>query len=165
MLQASNLSESYILDLLKTLTKKYKINSIYLMGFSQGAIFTYQIGIRNPHCFKGIICLSGPGLLEPLILPFSNKKITDWLEEKNIAGAKRLRVFIGHGKNDKSPDYNMGLKSRDTLKKYGYDVTFYSFDGKHEIVKEELEHVINWLKKKKKTINLVFNANMSYVKI
>ncbi|NOZ45771.1 MAG: hypothetical protein GXO79_03215, partial [Chlorobi bacterium] len=45
--RASNLIVNYISDLTSVLKKHYNISDVYLLGFSQGAIFTYIAGIKN----------------------------------------------------------------------------------------------------------------------
>lgn len=145
--RASNIIENYITDLVKQLDKKYKVRDFYLMGFSQGAIYTYIAGIKNHHLLTGLICLSGPGLLEPLISPFTGEKTTDWLERKDIAEANRLKIFIAHAKKDERVKYKLAIKSRDLLKEYGYDVTFVDFEGGHNVDEDVMKSVAEWIRK------------------
>ncbi len=77
--KAMKLTSIYIENLIQSLKEKYNINEVYLMGFSQGAIFTYIAGIQRPELYKGIICLSGPGIFKPLRNPFSGEYAPDWL--------------------------------------------------------------------------------------
>ncbi|MFQ6087657.1 MAG: hypothetical protein ACE5K0_01985 [Candidatus Methanofastidiosia archaeon] len=145
---ATEVTEKYITKLVQDLGKRYNVDEVYLMGFSQGAIFTYITGIKNHHLFKGLICFSGPGLLAPLYSPFIGPLDTDWLSEKSIEAAKNLKVFIVHGKDDRDAKYELGIKSRDVLINYGYDVTFCDFEGGHIVPpKEVLEQVVEWMKR------------------
>ncbi len=143
--KAADLTADYMADLVSELKTHYNINDIYLMGFSQGAIFTYISGMQRPQLYKGIICLSGPGINEPLINPFAGKYAPDWLEEKYLEPAKNLRVFIAHGTKDQTPKYKLGVKSKEILTRYGYDVTFHSFDGGHTIDPESLKRALEWI--------------------
>ena len=145
--QATNLIPTYLADLTKSLKKQYKIGKVYLLGFSQGAIFTYIAGINNYKLYDGIICLSGPGLLEPLVSPFSDERYDNWLNEDQIKKAKKLSTFIAHGKNDKQVKFELGLKSKQVLARFGYDVTFYGFEGGHTVKKDVLKQVVDWLMK------------------
>lgn len=145
MQKASELIPIYLNDLVQELQSQFNLNSIFLMGFSQGAIFTYLTGLKRYNLFEGIICLSGPGIFEPITNPFTGDSESNWLQEKYLDPAKNLKVFIAHGINDKMVDYNSSLKSRDVLRQHGYDVTYYDFDGGHIINKVILKRIIEWL--------------------
>jgi len=142
------ITEKYIADLIKDLKHKYRVSTVYLLGHSQGAIFTYRAGIKNHKLINGIICLSGPGLFEKIWSPFSDTLQTNWLPEKYLKPASHLRVFIANGEKDKFTPVKLGIKSRDILKSYGFDVTFYTFDGGHRVDKNMLKLVNKWLNNK-----------------
>ncbi len=143
--RAADLTADYMGDLVSELKAHYNIDDIYLMGFSQGAIFTYIAGLQCPQLYKGIICLSGPAIHEPLRNPFAGEYAPDWLEEKYLEPAKTLRVFIAHGTKDQTPPYDYGVKSKEVLTSYGYDVSFHSFDGGHTIDPEILKLALKWI--------------------
>ena len=142
--RAAELIGDYIADLVRVLKEKYKIDDIYLSGFSQGAIFTYVAGLQNPQLYKGIIIFSGPGIFEPL---GDEQFAPNWLEEKFLEPAKKLRIFIAHGTKDQRVEYELGLKSKEVFTGYGYDVTFYSFEGGHTIYPESIKRVLEWINK------------------
>lgn len=98
--KATELSEKYIANVVQDLTRRHNIDEVYLTGFSQGAILAYLAGIKYHRLFRGLICLSGPGLLAPLINPFAGPFNPAWLTEEFIQDAGELRVFIAHGKDD-----------------------------------------------------------------
>ncbi|MCK4321092.1 hypothetical protein KAX08_01045 [candidate division WOR-3 bacterium] len=145
--RAKEILNSYIAKLVKNLNKRYKIDGVYLMGHSQGAIFAYTAGIINHQLFKGLIILAGPGLFEPIYSPFMGWVDNYWKLEESIKAAKNLRVFIAHSKEDQVVKYELGLASRDVLIEHGYDVTFYDFEGGHTIPEEVLRQVVKWLKR------------------
>ena len=143
--RASNLIGNYIEDLAAFLKKEYNIRDVYLLGFSQGAVFTYIAGINKHDFYKGLIIFSGPGLLEPLVSPFTGESDNDWLEKDYIKSAINLRIFIAHGTKDQLAKYNLGVKSNEILTNYGYDVTFHKFDGGHKVDPESLKRVVEWI--------------------
>jgi predicted esterase len=49
--------------------------------------------------------------------------------ERQVRQMQVKPVFIGHGKDDRSVDYKAAKKANKTLKKLGYDVTLFTFDG------------------------------------
>ena len=145
--KTTELSEKYIVNVVQDISDRYNIDEVYLIGFSQGAIFTYLVGIKQHHLFSGIISLSGPGLLAPLLNPFAGSFDPDWLTEEFIQGAKTLRVFITHGKEDQAANYELGIRSRDILINHGYDVTFRDFVGGHRYPpKKILREIADWIK-------------------
>lgn len=142
---AMKLTSNYVENLIQSLKEKYNINEVYLMGFSQGAIFTYIAGIQRPELYKGIICLSGPAIFEPLRNPFVGEYAPDWLEEKYLEPANTLRVFIAHGTEDQTPNHEYGVKSKEILTSYDYDVTFRSFESGHTIDSKILKQALEWI--------------------
>jgi len=43
--------------------------------------------------------------------------------------------------------YKAGVKARDVLMSYGYDITFCDFEGNHTVPKEVLKQTLEWLKR------------------
>jgi phospholipase/carboxylesterase len=142
--QAAALISSYIADLVTELKEQFKIDDIYLFGFSQGAIFSYVAGLQNYQLYKGILVFSGAGISEPL---GKEQFAPNWLEDKYLEPANSLRVFISHGTKDQAAKYELGVKSNKVLTSYGYDVTFYSFEGGHMIDPESLIQAMLWINK------------------
>jgi phospholipase/carboxylesterase len=145
--KATQLSETYIANVVQDISDRYNIDEVYLMGFSQGAIFAYLVGIKQHHLFNGIISLSGPGLLAPMRNPFASSFGPDWLAKEYIQGAEDLRVFITHGKDDQAAKYDLGIRSRDILINHGYDVAFRDFEGGHIYPpKTIVREIADWIK-------------------
>lgn len=136
--QGDQYSVEYILNVVKYFSDNYKISDVYLMGFSQGAAYTYLSGIKNPDIFKGIICIGG-------YLPSTDKPYSIITEDEIIA-AKYLKVFIAHGKNDQIIDYEIGRGAKNKLKKAGYKVHFLGYSEGHRITPSVLEQVVSWIK-------------------
>jgi len=132
--RSTEMAEEYITRVVMDLHKRYKVSDTYLMGFSQGCGFAYQAGIKHYELFKGLICFGG--WLDP-----------EWIGEDVINEAKGLRVFIAHGRNDRMVEFKAGTDARDYLKDHGYDVTFYEFDGAHQVPEDACRAMIEWMKK------------------
>jgi len=129
------MAEDYVAKLVKHLKNEYKVGDAYLLGFSQGCGMTYTTGIKNHELFKGLICFGGWFSKDRLV-----KKAGIDLNEMND-----LRVFIAHGSKDNMVKPEEGLKARDILKEHGYNVTFYEFDGGHQVPKEALLAAQKWM--------------------
>ena len=139
MQKALILTSTYIENLIQSLTAKYNINKVYLLGFSQGSIITQIAGINNNELLEGIIVLSGPEIDHP------GKPEIVWPSAKAVESANDLRVFIAHGSSDEIIDISVANKSREQYEKIGYDVSFFEFEGGHEINPREMIAVEQWV--------------------
>jgi phospholipase/carboxylesterase len=143
MQKALKLTSNYIENLIQTLTDKYNISEVYLMGFSQGSIIAQVAGINNHDLLNGIIILSGPEINHP------GKPEIVWPSEETIESANHLNVFIAHGKSDKIVDIGFAKKSRKQYENQGYKVSFFEFEGGHQVNKKEMNALEIWINKKK----------------
>jgi phospholipase/carboxylesterase len=122
----------YVVRLVQDLGNRYSVGDVYLMGFSQGALFSYITGIYRYKLFEGLIGFSG--VIE-----------RNWFPEGYLEAADGLRVFMAHGKDDQTIPYEAGIQARDILTSHGYDVTFRDFEGGHTISEEILKEVVTWI--------------------
>jgi phospholipase/carboxylesterase len=118
-------------------TGKYKADtkSVYLLGFSQGAIMSYEVGLTGPEKLKGIGVLSGKILppLKPLI--------------KSTPALKQLKIFIAHGTKDDRIPFDDGRSASDYLKGLGLKPEFHQYPGMaHAISNDVLSDLLKWLK-------------------
>jgi phospholipase/carboxylesterase len=116
--------------------KKYHANAaqVYLSGFSQGAMMSYEVGLTSPELLKGIAPLSGRIFesLKPQI--------------KKDAALKKLRIFIGHGDADDRVKYGFAVEANDYLKQLGLMPVLHTYKNmKHSISPEELKDLAQWL--------------------
>lgn len=130
-------SRQLITTLITQVVKKYKADAknVYVMGFSQGAIMSYQVGLTDPAAVKGIGVLSGTifNSLKPMV--------------KASPELNRLRIFISHGTADERIPFNDGKAASDYLKSIGLKPEFHAYDGMgHQINKEVLKDLLAWLK-------------------
>ena len=109
---------------------------VFLSGFSQGAIISYQVGLTEPSLLRGIGVLSGT--IYPSLKP---------LVKKNAALSK-LKVFVSHGSIDDRISYTSGKAACDYIKTQGMNPEFHTYDGMgHSISKDVLADFVKWLKK------------------
>jgi phospholipase/carboxylesterase len=127
------LTEVFVADVVREMKSRYNIDKVYLMGFSQGCGYTYLAGIHNHELFDGLICFGG-------------RLDTDLLSEEDIRAANHLRVFIGHGTEDRMVELETGIAARDLLLDCGYDVTFHEFEGGHSVPEEVCLAAQEWMK-------------------
>lgn len=101
---------------------------IGLGGLSDGGMYALSVGIVNGDLFTHLLAVSA-GYMDPPGPP-----------------AGRPRIFLGHGRRDTV----YGLAStRDRLqprlRREGYDVTYFEFDGPHFITPEAAREMLDWL--------------------
>jgi predicted esterase len=58
-----------------------------------------------------------------------------------------LRVFIVHGRQDQSVNFERALEARDILRRHGYDVALSAFSGGHVFPAGALQAAVEWLRR------------------
>jgi phospholipase/carboxylesterase len=107
---------------------------LVLGGFSQGAMLSLDVALREPErSLAGIVLLSGTLLAEREWMPL-------------MPGRKGTPVFQSHGDSDPILPFSIAENLRDGLKGAGIDVTFDPFRGPHTITPRVLEHLSAWLR-------------------
>ena len=132
-------SRNLVIKFISQVTAKYKADTkaVYLMGFSQGAMMSYEIGLTNPDKLKGIGVLSGRifALLKP--------------EIKNTTALKQLKIFISHGAIDDRIKFTDAKASYDYLKTLGLKPEFHEYPGMgHNITNAVMMDLVRWLQLK-----------------
>ncbi|MFJ3487404.1 alpha/beta hydrolase [Pseudomonas sp. NPDC090202] len=127
-------------DLLRTFieqaTEKYATqpDKVILVGFSQGAMMSYQIGLQYPQMVRGIAPLSGK------ILAALNSRL------KPDDSLKPLKVFIGHGAADNRVPFTGASEARTVLENLLISPEFHSYAGAgHTITTAEVADLKKWL--------------------
>ncbi len=109
-------------------------SQVYLCGFSQGAMMSYEVGLTSPGLLKGIAPLSG--------------RIFDSLkpEVKKSASLGHLKAFIGHGDADNRVDPVSATHAAAYLKKMGMLPSLHFYKGmSHSISDSEIQDLVKWL--------------------
>lgn len=118
--------------------KKYNANidKLFLLGFSQGAILSYAIGLRNPKKIKNILPLSG--------------YINSELIPKNLTASevKELDFFISHGTQDQVLPIDWIKNSLPILNKLEISYTFNQYPISHGVNPQNFNDFKNWMKRK-----------------
>ncbi|AZD98132.1 alpha/beta hydrolase [Pseudomonas chlororaphis] len=111
-----------------------RTDRVFLVGFSQGAIMSYELGLRHPQAVRGIAALSGK------ILPVLRSQL------KSGAGLERLAIFIAHGTADMRLPYSDGSEADSLLRGLGLAPQFHAYPGiGHTISDTELQDLNRWL--------------------
>ncbi|MBC3777693.1 prolyl oligopeptidase family serine peptidase [Pseudomonas sp. SWRI99] len=118
--------------------KKYHTTTdkVYLVGFSQGAMMSYEVGLRPPAIVGGFAALSGR------LLPVLKSEL------KPGQPPLPVHVFIGHGTADDPVPYRHGTEADALLQKLDYKPEFHAYPGVgHSISAAELRDLNGWLQR------------------
>ena len=115
--------------------KKYNVNSkkVFLLGFSQGAILSYALAMRNPQKIKNILALSG--------------YINTELIPKNLTPEKveELDFFISHGTVDQVLPIDWVRKSLPILNSLKISYNFNEYPIGHGVNSQNFNDFKNWV--------------------
>jgi phospholipase/carboxylesterase len=102
-----------------------------LLGFSQGGVMAYDLALREPGRFTGLVALSSwlPDDLVPAKLP----------EHES------LPTLVVHGTEDPMIPVDRARESRAALTRLGVNLTYREYEMAHEIRPEALRDVVRWL--------------------
>ena len=131
-------SAKLIEDFVGKATAKYHTQSdrVFLVGFSQGAIMSYEVGLRQPALVRGIAALSGS------VLPV----LTAELKPNESLG--KLAIFIGHGTLDQALPYGAATRANEVLVGLGLKPEFHGYPGMpHTVSAAEVQDLKAWLEK------------------
>jgi phospholipase/carboxylesterase len=107
-----------------------------LMGFSQGGVMAYDLALRDPGRYAGLVALSS-WLPESLA-----KEIPKLPEHENFP------IFVSHGTEDPMIPVERARESRDALLPFGVSLTLREYEMGHEIRPEALKDLLEWLESK-----------------
>ncbi|MGB3125067.1 MAG: alpha/beta fold hydrolase [Pseudomonas sp.] len=119
-------------------TAKYHTQSdrVFLVGFSQGAIMSYEVGLRQPALVRGIAALSGS------VLPVLKAEL------KPNPALDTLAIFIGHGTLDQALPYASATRANEVLTGLGLKPEFHGYPGMpHTVSEAEVQDLKAWLEK------------------
>lgn len=131
-------SSQVLLDFVAQAAKKYhtETDKVFLVGFSQGAIMSYEVALRHPEAVGGIAALSGR------ILPVLKSELKP--DEKR----QPLAIFIGHGTADKRLPYTDGTEADSLLQSLSLKPEFHAYEGVgHSISATEMQDLSAWLQR------------------
>jgi phospholipase/carboxylesterase len=111
----------------------YKVGPVYILGFSQGASLAYQVALRHPDVFSGVLAVAG-------LFP------AEFLTQADLnRAAPSLRVFIAHGTRDAVVKPAVSEKARAFLEKAGFRVTYQTFKGAHTVSADLFRDILAWI--------------------
>jgi phospholipase/carboxylesterase len=128
-------SRQMILSFISNACRAYKAdsNNVFVLGFSQGAMMSFELALSAPSKLRGIIALSGR------LMPESNRSSADWTKIRGLG------FFIGHGTSDDVVACGDSEKAASILKsKKVPSVVLRKYPMRHAISNEELADISSW---------------------
>ena len=111
---------------------KLKGQKVSLLGFSQGAILSWAVGLSHPTQIDKIIALSG----------YVNEAIFGFAKE----GLDQLRIFSSHGTEDPTLPVDWARKGVELVAKKEIKVDYKEYPAGHGINPENFADLLAWLK-------------------
>ena len=118
--------------------ENYPIDAINvtLIGFSQGCILSYAVGLSYPDKVQRIVAMSG----------YFNEEIAKENFAKN--NFSNLKIFASHGSVDQVVPVEWARKAPSTLSKLGIDIEYKEYPIGHGISPQNFYDFKTWLSKK-----------------
>jgi phospholipase/carboxylesterase len=122
-------------DFVRQVLVRYPVDPerIVLAGFSQGGMMAYDLAMREPARFAGLVALSTwfpPQLAEDV---------------PKLPEHEGFPVLVLHGTRDDRIEVEQARESREALRPYGVALTYREFDMGHEIRQDALKVILQWL--------------------
>ncbi len=111
---------------------KLEGQKVSLLGFSQGAILSWGVGLSHPERIDKIIALSG----------YVNEDIFGYAKE----GLDQLRIFSSHGTEDSTLPVDWARKGIALVEKKEINVDYKEYPAGHGINPENFADLLAWLK-------------------
>lgn len=129
------LSREKIVKFIEEACKSYGLDDkrITLLGFSQGTILSYAVGLSYPEKIKNVIALSG----------YINEKIlVEGYADKNY---DNLMIYASHGQVDQVIPSEWAQKASPFLDKLGIDHVYEEFPVGHGVAPQNFHSFNAWL--------------------
>ena len=131
-------SRDLIAGFIDELIENYPIDkeNVTLIGFSQGTILSYAVGLSYPEKVQRIIALSG----------YLNEEIIkDNFQENDFSN---LKMFISHGTVDQVIPVDWAKKAPGVLEKLGIKTVYKEYPVGHGVAPQNFFDMKNWLESK-----------------
>ncbi len=133
--ESRRLTEEYVLSVVEAVKRAYPVDErhVYLLGFSQGAHVAFDVGLRHPEVFAGVIPIGG------------------WLRPDDYAGTelerarKEGRFLVVHSREDRAVAWEECERSTALLRSRGIDFSLLSYRGGHVLTGDVMRGAAAWM--------------------
>lgn len=132
-------SRDLIATFIDELVSEYPIDSdnVTLIGFSQGSILSYAIGVSYPEKVQRVVAMSGY---------FNDEIATKNYKENDLS---KLRIFASHGSVDQVVPVDWARNSIPKIKGLGIDVVYKEYPVGHGVAPQNFFDFKKWLEENK----------------
>ncbi|UCE86602.1 MAG: alpha/beta fold hydrolase [Deltaproteobacteria bacterium] len=132
--QAPKLVRAFLDDALE----RYPIDrrKLIVLGFSQGGVIAYDLALRDPERFAGLVALSS----------WFPSELSDSIAKQ--PAHESLPTLVIHGSRDPMIPVARAQESRARLLEFGVPLTYREFDTEHEIGIDALRTLVSWVEEK-----------------
>jgi phospholipase/carboxylesterase len=127
-----------VAEFLAEAEKRYPVDrrKLVVMGFSQGGVMAYDLVLRDPDRFCGLVALSSwfPELVAQQVV--------------QQPGHRNFPVLVMHGTEDPMIPAARARESREALVRLGVNLAYHEYEMGHEIRPEALRDLLVWLEDK-----------------
>ena len=107
----------------------YDKTQVHLLGFSQGAILSYALGLTYAKRFASVIALSG----------YLNENITQFPQLDDAPA-----LYAAHGSLDEVVTFDWGQRSAELLQQKGFAIQFDAFPVGHTVGQDGFYKLLEW---------------------
>ncbi len=134
----AQISRDLIANFIDDIILKFPIdkNDITLIGFSQGCILSYAVGVSYPEKIRRIVAMSGY---------FNDKIASENYKNNNFTN---LKIFASHGSLDQVVPVEWARKAQPTLSVLGIDIVYKEYPMDHGISSQNFSDFKKWLELK-----------------
>ncbi len=127
-----------VVALVDALRARYRIGPVYLLGFSQGAMLAYQVGLLHPERVAGIVAIAGRA---PDV-----DTLGAIVHAADLTAARAVRLLVARGRDDAAVPRRVFTAQAAFFAARGFAVTRVEFAGGHDLPAEIMERVSRWLR-------------------
>lgn len=132
--RSDQLSEDYLVKVIKEVKKNNKVSGIYLLGLHQGTTVGFNVALKYPDLVDGLIA-------------FGTKFDIENITKEQLKKVKDLKLFISNSVDDQFIDQEQCLKLKEGLENNGMSIEYHVPEGKYSLTKEVLKKSEDWLVK------------------
>ena len=128
-------SRDLILEFISEATRAFNLDpsDLNLLGFSQGCILSFALGLSHPERFHRLVGLSG--YINPDLL----------LENYQEKEHHQLKIYSSHGQVDPVIPIEWAQRTPEFLKEIGAQVQFEEYPIGHGVSPQNFQSLKNWL--------------------
>ncbi|MCG5644167.1 phospholipase [Flavobacteriaceae bacterium LSUCC0859] len=135
-LEQAKASRDLLHEFITAACEHYQLDKdqISLLGFSQGSILSFALGLHYAGAYKNLICLSG----------YLNEDLYEVATSSQAYN--NLKVFASHGSQDMVVPYDWAKKTPDLLSVLKIENTFKTYPMGHGVSPQNFSDLLSWLK-------------------